>query len=52
VCDQHDSEHLANLFHGICYSLFVQANRAKGEAELKHLVNSYLDMLCIYNREH
>ncbi|MDF4360715.1 TetR/AcrR family transcriptional regulator, partial [Vibrio parahaemolyticus] len=36
----------------ICYSLFVQANRFKGEAELKELVSAYLDMLCIYNREH
>ena len=52
VCDQHEPEHLANLFHGICYSIFVQANRSKSETELTNLVSAYLDMLCIYNREH
>lgn len=52
VCDQHNPEDLANLFHGICYSLFVQANRTDNTAELGKLVNSYLDMLCIYKREH
>ena len=52
VCDQHEPEHLANLFHGICYSIFVQANRSKSEAELTNLVSAYLDMLCIYNSEH
>ncbi|MEF1339702.1 LuxR/HapR/OpaR family quorum-sensing transcriptional regulator, partial [Vibrio rotiferianus] len=34
VCSEHEPEHLANLFHGICYSLFVQANRSKSESEL------------------
>ncbi|MGR5131211.1 LuxR/HapR/OpaR family quorum-sensing transcriptional regulator [Vibrio alfacsensis] len=52
VCDKHQPEHLTNLFHGICYSIFVQANRSKSEAGLTNLVNSYLDMLCIYSREH
>ncbi|POF56582.1 LuxR family transcriptional regulator, partial [Vibrio vulnificus] len=52
VCDQHNPEDLANLFHGICYSLFVQANRTNNTAELSKLVSSYLDMLCIYKREH
>ncbi|MGF1752719.1 TetR/AcrR family transcriptional regulator [Vibrio makurazakiensis] len=48
VCDNHDPKHLANLFHGICYSLFIQANRAQSQAELDKLTTSYLDMLCIY----
>jgi TetR/AcrR family hemagglutinin/protease transcriptional regulator len=52
VCDKHEPGDLANLFHGICYSIFVQANRSKTEVGLTNLVNSYLDMLCIYNREH
>ncbi|PNQ57754.1 LuxR family transcriptional regulator, partial [Vibrio agarivorans] len=49
VREQFEPEVLGNLFHGICYSIFVQANRSKNEAELSHLVNSYLEMLCIYN---
>ncbi|MDF2154181.1 LuxR/HapR/OpaR family quorum-sensing transcriptional regulator [Vibrio sp. CAU 1672] len=52
VCDQHQPEHLADLFLGICYTLFVQANRAKDEEQLSTLVQSYLDMLCIYKRDH
>lgn len=52
VCDQHDPADLATLFHGICYSLFVQANRVKNTDALAKLTQSYLDMLCIYNREH
>ncbi|GAA5647020.1 MULTISPECIES: LuxR/HapR/OpaR family quorum-sensing transcriptional regulator [Vibrio] len=51
VCDQHSPEDLANLFQGICYSLFVQANRAKNKDELEKLVQSYLDMLCIYKHQ-
>ena len=52
VCDQHDPADLATLFHGICYSLFVQANRIKNPDALATLTQSYLDMLCIYNRDH
>ncbi len=50
ICSNHKPEYLTNLFHGICYSLFVQANRHIGEDALKNLVNSYLDMFCIYDR--
>ncbi len=50
ICHEHKPEHLTNLFHGICYSLFVQANRIKRTEDLKHLISSYLDMLCIYDR--
>ncbi|BCN25019.1 LuxR family transcriptional regulator [Vibrio alfacsensis] len=52
VCDQHEPEHLANLFNGICYSLFVQANRTSNDSELATLTASYLNMLCIYKHEH
>ncbi|MGY5767498.1 LuxR/HapR/OpaR family quorum-sensing transcriptional regulator [Vibrio cincinnatiensis] len=52
VCAQLDAENLAMLFHGVCYSLFVQANRVRDEQKVCQLVNHYLDMLCIYNREH
>lgn len=52
VCDQHEPAHLATLFHGIFYSLFVQANRIQDEVVMSRLTQSYLDMLCIYNREH
>lgn len=48
VCSKHNPEDLATLFHGICYSLFVQANRARDEADMQKLVNNYLNMLCIY----
>ncbi|MBY8013218.1 TetR/AcrR family transcriptional regulator [Vibrio fluvialis] len=52
VCEQHDPEDLATLFHGVCYSLFVQANRVRDEGYMRKLVKSYLDMLCIYKRDH
>ncbi|MGD8232385.1 LuxR/HapR/OpaR family quorum-sensing transcriptional regulator [Vibrio sp. TRT 1302] len=48
VCDQHEPAHLATLFHGIFYSLFVQANRIQDEVVMSRLTQSYLDMLCIY----
>ncbi|WP_428771435.1 LuxR/HapR/OpaR family quorum-sensing transcriptional regulator [Vibrio sp.] len=48
VCNQHQPEHLATLFLGICYSLFVQANRLNDSDQLESLTQSYLDMLCIY----
>lgn len=47
-----DATNLASLFHGMCYSLFVQANRVHDKKQISKLVNSYLDMLCIYEREH
>ncbi|MGD8116441.1 LuxR/HapR/OpaR family quorum-sensing transcriptional regulator [Vibrio sp. TRT 29B02] len=48
VCEQHEPAHLATLFHGIFYSLFVQANRIQDEMVMSRLTQSYLDMLCIY----
>ncbi|MGF1909016.1 TetR/AcrR family transcriptional regulator [Vibrio kasasachensis] len=53
VCNDHDPADLATLFHGICYSLFVQANRTREHSDLVKLADSYLNMLCIYkNEEH
>jgi TetR/AcrR family hemagglutinin/protease transcriptional regulator len=49
VSDHYDPEHLVTLFLGIFYSLFVQVNRLQDQKEIDDLVNSYLDMLCIYN---
>ena len=49
LCGDYDAEDMATLFHGICYSLFVQANRVRNESSVHKLVNHYLDMLCIYN---
>ncbi|MBA5762168.1 TetR/AcrR family transcriptional regulator [Vibrio sp. 404] len=51
VCNDHDAADLATLFHGICYSLFVQANRNQDRSDLVRLANSYLNMLCIYKTE-
>jgi len=48
VCDHHHPSELATLFHGIFYSLFVQANRTQDKAGMERLTASYLDMLCIY----
>ncbi|WP_162062445.1 LuxR/HapR/OpaR family quorum-sensing transcriptional regulator [Vibrio taketomensis] len=51
VCDEYDPEDLANLFHGICYSLFVQANRTTEHNDLVKLADTYLNMLCIYKKD-
>jgi TetR/AcrR family hemagglutinin/protease transcriptional regulator len=48
VCDEYDPKHLTNLFHGICYSLFIQAKRIETPEELSNLTDSYLNMLRIY----
>ncbi|WP_105900726.1 TetR/AcrR family transcriptional regulator [Vibrio gangliei] len=46
--DKHHPSNIAKLFHGICYSIFVQANRRPDKEYLTQLVTSFLDMLCIY----
>ena len=51
VSNEHDPANLATLFHGICYSLFVQANRNTNEEAMLTLADSYLNMLCIYQKE-
>lgn len=48
VCDKHHPTDLTALFHGIFYSLFVQANRVEEREDMAKLTESYLDMLCIY----
>ncbi|WP_117233700.1 LuxR/HapR/OpaR family quorum-sensing transcriptional regulator [Vibrio maerlii] len=48
VCDEHQPTHLAHLFNGICYSLFVQSKRLESVEEMRMLSTSYQDMLCIY----
>ncbi len=51
ICDRHNSADLANLFHGICYSLYVQANRNPDPQYLATVKESFLSMLCIYKQE-
>lgn len=48
VCDKHDPEELTMLFHGLRYSLFVQANQVADKQSINKLTNTYMDMLCIY----
>ncbi|MGL6258453.1 TetR family transcriptional regulator [Vibrio sp. WXL103] len=48
VCDEHEPRHIASLFHGMMYSLFLQANRAEEGECLDTLTDNYLRMLCIY----
>ncbi|MEH0689487.1 TetR/AcrR family transcriptional regulator [Vibrio cholerae] len=51
VCDKHDPVDLATLFHGMFYSLFIQANRIQDTEAMEKLTNSHLNMLCIYKRD-
>ncbi len=48
ICNQHDPEELTMLFHGLCYSLFVHANRVQDQESVDKLAKTYMDMLCIY----
>lgn len=48
VCNDHTSENLAKMLHGICYSVFIQANRSSSSEELEETANCFLNMLCIY----
>ncbi len=50
ICDEHKAEDLVKLLHGICYSLYVQANRNPDPDHLEALVDSFLGMLCIYKK--
>ncbi|MBD1576563.1 TetR/AcrR family transcriptional regulator [Vibrio sp. S11_S32] len=51
ICDEQNPSNIAKLFHGICYSIFVQANRRPDKESLTKLVASFLDMLCIYKEK-
>lgn len=42
------SINMASLFHGIFYSIFLQVNRLGEQEAVYKLVDSYLNMLCIY----
>jgi len=48
ISDKHDPEELTMLFHGLCYSIFVHANRVPDPESINKLSNTYMDMLCIY----
>ena len=48
VCNDHTPENLAKMLHGICYSVFIQANRNNSPEELEETANCFLNMLCIY----
>ncbi|MFH0256006.1 TetR family transcriptional regulator [Vibrio rumoiensis] len=50
LCNDHKPGNISKLFHGICYSIFVQANRRPDKEYLTQLVTSFLDMLCIYKK--
>lgn len=45
---EHRPSDISKLFHGICYSMFVQANRRPEREYLTALVGSFLNMLDIY----
>lgn len=48
--EKHKPGNIAKLFHGLCYSLFIQANRTPDKQYLTQLTTSFLDMLCIYKK--
>lgn len=48
ISNHHNAEHLATMFHGVFYSLFVQANRLQDEEKSSKLIDSYLSIMCIY----
>lgn len=50
LSNDHKPGNIAKLFHGICYSIFVQANRRPDKEYLTKLVTSFLEMLCIYKK--
>ncbi|WED22363.1 TetR/AcrR family transcriptional regulator [Vibrio sp. JC009] len=51
VCESQNPEYLAKLFHGLCYAVYVQANREQDDEALNDMVKGFLNMLCIYNDE-
>ncbi|WP_375751278.1 LuxR/HapR/OpaR family quorum-sensing transcriptional regulator [Vibrio sp. HN007] len=48
ICESQNPTYLAKMLHGLCYSVYVQANRDQNEQELKDMVQGFLSMLCIY----
>lgn len=51
IWEEQNPEYLARMFHGICYSVYVQANREHEREYLDNMVNSFLNMLCIYKQQ-
>lgn len=50
VNDKYSPDNLSDLYLGMFYSLFIQANRLNDQREIDEMVRCYLDMLCIYKR--
>ncbi|MDG3088972.1 TetR/AcrR family transcriptional regulator [Vibrio hannami] len=48
ISEAQNPTYLAKMLHGLCYAVYVQANREKDDAELKDMVQGFLSMLCIY----
>ncbi len=48
ICDKQDPEALSRMFHGICYAIYIQANREEDRKNIDKLADSFLSMLCIY----
>ncbi len=50
VAEHYNPDNLADIYLGLLYSIFVQANRLNDQKAVDELVHCYLDMLCIYKR--
>lgn len=50
VAEHYHPDNLADIYLGLLYSIFVQANRLNEQKAVDELVHCYLDMLCIYKR--
>lgn len=50
VAEHYHPDNLADIYLGLLYSIFVQANRLNDQKAVDELVHCYLDMLCIYKR--
>lgn len=48
IIEKHSPINLAKMLHGICYSLFIQANRQPEKEKLEQTSACFLNMLCIY----
>ncbi len=48
LSEKHDPEHLAKMFHAICYQVYLEAHRNPDKAHLDQFTDKMLDMLSIY----
>ncbi len=46
--EEYDPEHLAKMFHAICYEVYLEAHRNPDKAHLDKFADKMLDMLSIY----